>query len=159
MGRWSREELETEFDLYKGRALRAATSGDWRAWADQFTEDATYIEHHFGTFGGREAIYRWIQSTMSEWPNKEMTFFPVDWHVIDEDRGWVIFKVQNRFGDPGDGSVHQEYNISILHYAGQGLWSYEEDIYNPANMGEMVMQYLAHKKALSADDEKPAEPR
>ena len=34
--------------------------------------------------------------------------------------------------DPGDGSIHQEYNFTLLKYAGDGKWSYEEDIYNPA---------------------------
>ena len=35
MGRWSREELEEAFRLYQETALKAGTSGDWRAWADQ----------------------------------------------------------------------------------------------------------------------------
>ena len=148
MGRWTREELEEEFDKYQQRALRAATSHDWREWADQFTEDATYIEHVFGTMGGREAIYNWIQSTMDEWPNNEMIYFPIEWYVIDEERGWVICQVWNRMADPGDGSIHQEYNFTLLKYAGNGLWSYEEDIYNPAHVGEMVTGYLARKKEL-----------
>ena len=51
-------------------ALAAGTSGDWNDWADLFTEDATYVEHGFGTFGGREAIRRWITETMAA--NAEM---------------------------------------------------------------------------------------
>lgn len=149
MGRWSREELEEEFDKYQARALRAATSHDWREWADQFTEDATYVEHHYGEFGGREAIYNWIQSTMDEWPNNEMIYFPIDWYVIDEEKGWIVCRVWNRFADPGDGSIHQEANITILKYAGNGQWKYEEDVYNPAHFGEMVKGYLRRKKELA----------
>ncbi|MDQ3293939.1 MAG: nuclear transport factor 2 family protein, partial [Actinomycetota bacterium] len=35
---------------------------------------------------------------------------------------------------------------TVLHYAGDGLWSYEEDAYNPANMGEMVTGWIAARK-------------
>ncbi len=146
MGRFSREELEEAFKSYQETALKAGTSGDWRAWADQFTEDATYVEHHFGEFGGREAIYNWIQTAMSEPINREMVHFPIDWYTIDEDRGWVIAKVWNRMSDPGDGSIHQEYNITILRYAGNMKWSYEEDVYNPAHFGKMIKGWMARKQ-------------
>ena len=62
----------------------------------------------------------------------------------------MVCKVWNRMADPGDGSLHQEYNFTLLKYAGGGLWSYEEDIYNPAPFGEMVGNYLRHKKKLAA---------
>jgi hypothetical protein len=145
MGRWSRQELEEAFENYQQMALKAGTSGDWRSWADLFTEDATYVEHLFGTFGGREAIYNWIQKTMSTPPNDEMLYFPIDWYIIDEDRGWIVCKVWNRMKDPGDGSLHQEYNFTLLKYAGNGLFSYEEDIYNPSFFGKMIKGYLERR--------------
>ena len=40
--------------------------------------------------------------------------------------------------DPGDGSVHQAYNLTVLHYAGDGRWSYEEDVYNPTHFVSMI---------------------
>ncbi len=106
------------------------------------------IEHHYGEIGGREAIYTWIQSTMEEWPNNEMIHFPIDWYSIDDEKGWVICRVWNRFADPGDGSIHQEANITILKYAGNGQWKYEEDVYNPAHFATMVKGYLKRKKEL-----------
>jgi hypothetical protein len=90
VGRWTREELEEAFADYQRTALQAGTTGDWNAWANLFTEDATYIEHAFGTFGGREAIRRWITETMSAFPGNAMPHFPIDWYVIDEERGWVV---------------------------------------------------------------------
>jgi len=150
MGRWSREELEEAFRLYQKTALEAGTSGDWRRWADMFTEDATYIEHHYGTFGGREAIYNWIQSTMSEPINRDMRYFPIEWYIIDEERGWVVAQVWNRMVDPGDGSLHQQYNITILRYAGDMKWSYEEDVYNPVHFGTAVKGWIDRKKELDA---------
>lgn len=154
MGRWTREELEEAFQVYQETALKAGTSGDWRPWADMFTEDATYIEHHYGQFGGREAIYNWIQGTMSQPIIQEMRYFPIDWYTIDEDRGWILAKVWNRMSDPGDGSIHQEYNITILRYAGDMKWSYEEDVYNPAFFEKMISGWMARKKEIEASKAK-----
>ena len=151
MSRWSRSELEEAFAHYQAVALEAGTSGDWNAWADLFTEDATYVEHLFGRFGGREAIRRWITTTMTEPVNDQMQFFPIEWYVIDEDRGWVVCQVWNRMVDPGDGSVHQEYNFTLLKYAGDNRWSYEEDIYTPAGFVTMVQGWLERREALSDD--------
>jgi hypothetical protein len=54
----------------------------------------------------------------------------------------VICEFQNRMRDPGDGSIHEEPNISVLKYAGDGLWSYEEDAYNPMDFMPMVRGYI-----------------
>jgi ketosteroid isomerase-like protein len=133
-----RTEIEAAFARYQTVAAEAGRSGDWNPWADLFTEDATYIEHLYGTMQGREAIRSWITETMSTFPGSEMPEFPIGWSVIDEEKGWVICQVWNRMADPGDGSVHEAYNITVLHYAGDGCWSYEEDVYNPAHFVSMI---------------------
>jgi hypothetical protein len=150
MGRWTRDELEDAFAEYRRTALHAGTTGDWDAWADLFTEDATYVEHHYGTMGGREAIRRWITETMGTFPGDAMPHYPVEWYLIDEERGWVVCQIWNRMADPGDGSVHQAYNFTLLKYAGGGRWSYEEDIYNPASFADMVKGWLETKRRLEA---------
>ena len=147
MGKWSRAELEEAFENYQRLALEAGTSGDWNAWADQFTEDATYVEHLFGTWGGREAIRRWITNTMSANPNHEMKYFPIEWYIIDEERGWIVAQVWNRMVDPVDGSLHQAYNFTLLKYAGDMKWRYEEDIYNPSPFQDMIRGWFEAKKA------------
>lgn len=143
MGQFSREELQEAHDTFVATAGRCAASGEWRDWVDLFTEDAEYLEHCFGRFHGREAIYDWIQPLMSEFPNSEMTSFPHDWCVLDEERGWWICQIENRFRDPGDGSINQAHNLTVLHYAGDGQFSYEEDAYNPASFVPMVQEWLA----------------
>ena len=42
-------------------------------------------------------------------------------------------------------------HAASLHYAGEGMWSYEEDIYNPAEFGEMIKGWLATKQRLTGD--------
>ncbi len=143
MGRWTRDEIEAAFLDYQRRADEAARSGDWNVWIEQFTDDATYVEHHYGTFSGRAAIGEWIRATMSDYPGRHMNAFPIEWAVIDEERGWVVCQVWNRMMDIGDGRVHQEYNFTLLKYAGGGQWSYEEDIYNPLRFGAMVAEWEA----------------
>lgn len=149
MGRWSRDELEAAFGHYRRVALAAGVSGNWDPWAELFTEDATYIEHTYGTMGGREAIRRWITKTMSTYPGRAMPHFPVEWYIIDDERGWVVCQLWNRMADPGDGSIHQAYNFTLLKYAGDNLWEFEEDIYNPAHFATMISEYEKAKAAIT----------
>jgi hypothetical protein len=147
MGRWTREELQVAHDRFVEVANECARSGDWIPWSEMFCEDATYYEHYFGRMEGRAAIASWISSTMAQWPNSEMTSFPHDWCVCDEERGWWICQIENRFADPGDGGVYQAANLTVLHYAGDMTFSYEEDAYNPANFGPAVTDWLAAAEA------------
>jgi SnoaL-like domain len=142
MGEWSREELEEAFGNYERAVAKIGTSWDWSSYADLFTEDASYVEHALGNMQGRERIREWIVSTMNMFPGSEMPFYPVSWYSIDVDKGWVINKNVNTMKDPGDGSVHGAEVITILEYAGDGLWSYEEDAYNPMNFLVMVQGYI-----------------
>ena len=148
MGRWSRDELEKAFEAYLEAGARAGASGDWTKWPEIFTEDATYIEHHFGTFHGRDEIRKWITETMAQFPGTEMDAFPAAWYVVDEERGWIICEILNRMKDPGDGSIHEGANITILKYAGDGKWASEEDVYNPARFIEMIQSWSERKQAL-----------
>ena len=150
MATFTRQEIEEAFTRYQAEAKKAGKSGDWTGWGACFTEDAEYYEHHFGRMKGRQAIVDWITDTMKQFPNDCMTEFPVDWYMVDEDRGWIMMSVINRMDDPGDGSVHDEYNWTLLHYAGDGLFSYEEDMYNPAEFAAMIKGWLAAKQRLAS---------
>jgi hypothetical protein len=147
-GPFSRQELEDAFVAYQEKAAVAGRTGDWASWADQFTKDAVYVERHYGRFEGREAIRAWIAATMGEFPGNAMPEFPVGWYVVDEARGWIVCQVWNRMADPGDGSIHEADNLTVLHYAGGGLWSYEEDVYNPNDFATMVRGWLDRRREL-----------
>jgi len=131
---FAREEVDAEFHKYVARGV----ANDWSAWADQFTEDALYVEHEMGTMHGREEIRAWIVTTMGSVSGMS---FPVEWYVIDGDR--VVLYCWNVF-DPLPGMTG-EYKFAVavvLHYAGNGLWSYEEDIYNAKETDAVLARFL-----------------
>jgi len=142
---YTRAEMEEAFAHYQKVAAEAARSGDWRPWAELFTDDATYIEHVFGQFTGPDQIHAWITKTMATPPNDEMREFPIDWAVIDEQRGWIVAAIWNRMTDPGDGQLHQAINWTLLKYAGANKWSWEEDLYNPLEFASMIKDWQTVK--------------
>lgn len=134
----AREELEAAIEHYQATVRRARAEQDWTLFAGLFTEDAQYNEHAYGRFSGRSAIAEWAVHTMTTFPGNAMVAFPVGWAVFDCERGWIVCEIENVMADPGDGSVHQSPNLTILHYAGANQFSYEEDVYNPTRFMEMV---------------------
>ena len=49
--------------------------------------------------------------------------------------------MRNLMPDAGDGSVHAARNLTILTSGGDGLWSREEDIYNPMRFAKMSLRW------------------
>ncbi|NNE72968.1 MAG: nuclear transport factor 2 family protein [Acidimicrobiales bacterium] len=139
------DEVDAEFHKYRERGNLAVATGDWDQWADQFTADARYREHHYGTFDGQDEIRAWITKTMGPFPDM---YFPLDHYMIDGNR--VIAVIPNCLPDPaGDSSdrtsLDTPYRFDvhvILHYAGEGKWSYEEDVYNPKEAEDCVAKWV-----------------
>ena len=140
---FDRQEIADAFARYNAAADEAGVTGDWAPWVDCFTPDVRYVEHLYGEFHGREAVLAWISETMGAWPFTHMQIFPWDWYTIDAEQGWVIGQVENRFVDPGDGQIYQGANWTRLLYAGDGLFSEEEDVYNPSDFLPAVEGWLA----------------
>lgn len=110
--------------------------GDWNSWADLHTVDGVWNECHLGRFEGREAIREAITSVMASAPSE--MYFPVEWSIIDGDR--VVFYPAQCLPDPtGGDTVYRFGCVTILEYAGDGQWSYQEDVYNP-NDGQRVFE-------------------
>ena len=123
MSAFSRDEDEAAWRHF----VAVGDSGDWNAWADLHSEDGIWMEHHLGKFEGREAIREAIIKVMIPVPMME---FPVGWHAIDGNR--VVFYPWQVMPDPAGGDAVYRFGcVTILEYAGEGLWSYQEDLYNP----------------------------
>lgn len=143
MGRFTREELEEGFAGYDAVRIRCSQTRDWAPFADAFTEDAVYIEHAYGDMRGREEIRKWIVGVMAPFPHME---FPQDWVAFDTDNDAVLLQCQNLLPHPTDAD-HPGFGFpswTRLVYAGDGLWSSEEDIYNPArDSGRVIKEWRA----------------
>ena len=134
-----REEVEAEFFNYRSRGDLAVATGNWDQWGDQFTDDAHYREHHYGCFSSQTEIRAWITSVMQPFPS--MTF-PTKWITIDGNRVNALIPNILPAPDGDDGYYGFDVHV-ILHYAGNGRWSYEEDVYSPKEAGEVVARWLA----------------
>jgi predicted SnoaL-like aldol condensation-catalyzing enzyme len=134
-----REEVQAEFDTYRKRAAVAVETGDWDQWADQFTADAHYREHHYGYFTSGEEIRAWIKSVMQPFPTME---FPPSYALIDGNR--VSTLIPNILPAPEGDDGYYGFDVNtILHYAGNGKWSFEEDVYSPAEAQATVDRWIA----------------
>lgn len=137
MGRFSRSELEQALENYSAKVDRIAESGDWSAFADLFTEDVHYVEHAYGVFKGREEVRAWIVDVMAPFPHMR---FPHAWAAFDEENDAIVVGIRNVLDHPTEPGVEFEFlNVTRLVYAGDGLFSEEEDVYNPARDAPAVI--------------------
>ena len=135
MADWPRTEIESAYQKF----VAAGDAQDWDAWTDLHTEDGVWVEHHLGIFRGREEIRPAIKKVMASAPPM---LFPVEWHVIEGNR--VVFYPWQVFPDPqGGDAVYRFGCVTILEYGGDGLWSVQEDLYNPREAEDVVKRWLA----------------
>lgn len=146
------DELKEAFEVFCRVGNECAAIDDYNAFADLFTEDCLYVEHFYGTMRGREAVRDWIVPLMREYPISEMERYTNDWEYFDEANGRVVFCPRTHMADPGDGSQHSEVNWSLVEYAGNGLWSMEEDIYNPEEWGTLLKNWMAAKRSVAGSE-------
>jgi hypothetical protein len=127
----TREELEAAFHLHESTIARAASTGDWEPFVQLFTAEVRYLDPMVGAMHGHEEVRAWVNATLVPFPGSAMTF-PASWHVVDPDQSLIVCELRNVLRDPGDGSVHEQSNITVLRYAGDGLFASEQDVYDPA---------------------------
>lgn len=92
MGKFSKAEIDEAVKHYTTVVEECSASGDWRPFADLFTEDVVYTEHHYGIFHGREAVREWIVDVMAPFPHMR---FPSDWTAYDEENDAVVIMIRN----------------------------------------------------------------
>jgi SnoaL-like domain len=96
---------------------------NWAEWPSLFTEDVHYVEHVYGEMRGREAVRKWIGELMA---NHRDVHAVIDWYMIRGRR--VVVNMQNRYYNPDPAGAAFDFpGITILEYAGDGLFRYEED--------------------------------
>jgi ketosteroid isomerase-like protein len=106
----------------------------WSSLADFFTDDAVFMDPAWGRTQGKAKIVTFLDRSMA---GLEDWSFAQEWTIVHGNR--VISFWWNRLpGTREDGSPNQAPAVSILHYAGGGLFSYELDILNMGEVGQLI---------------------
>jgi uncharacterized protein (TIGR02246 family) len=127
MGKFSRAEIDQAIENYTAVLTGCSTSGDWTPFADLFTDDVVYTDHHYGVFHGREAVRDASVAVMAPYPHLRCQF---EWIAYDDDNDAVVIAIQNMLQTPS-GEPFSFPSWTRLIYAGDGLFSSEEDLYRP----------------------------
>ena len=75
-GRFSAEEITEAYAAVHRRVQGYVDAGSWDGFADNFTEDAEYVEHAFGTFRGRDEIRRVVGADDDDVPWRDHDRLP-----------------------------------------------------------------------------------
>lgn len=132
-----RAEIEETIERYL-ELRRAAIAGTrpWSDLAEVFTADAVFIDCVWGRHEGVDALIRFLRDSMK---GLEDWDFPHIWHAIDGNR--VFLRWANRLpGTTEDGAPLDNFGLSILEYAGDGKFSYEEDLFSESHLMQVIKQ-------------------
>jgi hypothetical protein len=101
---------------------------NWAGWTEHLTEDVHYVERFFGTMHGREAVRRWITELMVVRADVHAV---LEWYLVKGRR--VVLSMQNRYYSPDPAGEPFDFaGLTVLEYAGNGLFGYEEDYWDLA---------------------------
>ena len=126
-------EIRATVDAYV--ALRARIEEGEATWLDLaefFTDDAVYIDPAWGRIQGIEEIRAFLVDSMR---GLEDWHFPLRLSAIEGDDVVTVW-TQILPGTRDDGRPYEQTGVSILRYAGDGKFSYEEDLLNMAHVLE-----------------------
>lgn len=141
MATFAIDEVDSAFRTYW---QTGAVGEDWDAWANLFAEDARYIEHVLGNLSGREEIRAWIKPIMAQYGELYTVY---EWHMVDPS-GRVVVYMQNRRDHPSGSGTLDFPGITILQYAGGGLWASEEDYWAGPAAARTTEEYEKARKAI-----------
>ena len=122
---WDKCEVKKAFGKF---LRRGAFEGDWKKWAEKsFTDDAVYITNDGeAPLIGKEAIKTYILGSVSCIPCAD--YKRTDYYEIYKNR--VTYYLWNDIPNPNNHLTYGNASVSILYYAGNGKFSFEEDLYN-----------------------------
>jgi ketosteroid isomerase-like protein len=126
-------DIDTTVDAYV--ALRDQIEAGQKTWTDLcqfFTDDMVYIDPAWGRVEGLDNVREFMIESMvglEDWK------FPVEVAMTNGDLAIVKWD-QVSPGQRADGSPFVQSGISTMVYAGDGKFSYEEDVLNMAHVLE-----------------------
>ncbi len=129
------EALETYRRLVAVRDQIDIGNAQWSALADLFTEDAAYIDPAWGRIEGRENIRQFFEDSMLGLTGHGWST-PENWMMAEGPR--VVSQWDQILGDREDGTPWFVAGLSILYYAGDGLFCYSHDMLNMTHIGQTM---------------------
>ncbi len=108
-----------------------AGEASWNELSKFFTEDAVFIDPAWGRVEGRDNIRTFLSHSMK---GLEDWTFPERWTMVDRHR--VVTMFEQRIGAAADGTTNTQPGMSVLYYAGDGMFCYELDMLNMAHVTE-----------------------
>ena len=111
----------------------------WAEWPDCLTDDVHYIEHVYGVMRGRDAVRAWITELMAARADVHAV---LEWYLVRDRR--VVLRMQNRFYNPDPaGSPIDFAGLTVLEYAGDGLFGYQEDYWDVPGSKAAYVEFSA----------------
>ncbi len=107
----------------------------WSALADYFTEDAAYIDPAWGRIEGREGIRNFFEVSMTGLTGYGWST-PENWTMAQGAR--LVSQWDQILGHREDGTPWMVPGLSILYYAGEGLFCYSHDMLNMTHVGQTM---------------------
>lgn len=107
----------------------------WSELADFFTEDAAYIDPAWGRIEGREAIRGFFVESMTGLTGHGWST-PENWTMTQGHR--LVSQWDQILGEKEDGTPWFVSGLSILYYAGNGLFCYSHDMLNMTHIGQTM---------------------
>ena len=130
----ARSEVEAAVAAFVGiRDAIARGEETWTALERFYTDDAVYVDPAWGRIsGGLAEIREFFADSMR---GLEDWSFPIEFTAIEGDT--VVVKwTQILPGTRPDGSPYQQSGVSTMVYAGDGKFSYQEDLLNMTHVLE-----------------------
>ena len=107
----------------------------WADLADFFTEDAVYIDPAWGRVEGREGIREFFVKSMEGLTGYGWST-PENWTMAQGHR--LVSQWDQIMGEKEDGTPWIVPGLSILYYAGDGLFCYSHDMLNMTHVGQTM---------------------
>jgi hypothetical protein len=131
-------EAESRATYERFVALRDEIDTGRRRWselADFFTEDAVYIDPAWGRVEGRDNIRAFFEESMAGLTGHGWST-PENWTMADGHR--LVSQWDQILGHQEDGTPWLVAGLSILYYAGDGLFCYSHDMLNMTHIGQTM---------------------
>lgn len=130
-----RESLKTYGRFIARRDEIDAGKQAWSSLADFFTEDAVYCDPAWGRVEGRENIRAFFEKSMTGLTGNGWST-PEKWTTTDGPR--LVSQWDQILGHKEDGTPWFVPGLSILYYAGDGLFCYSHDMLNMTHIGQTM---------------------